>query len=161
MSKWNGKTVGAVASAAMLAVTGAANVAPALAAQPDDAAIVAEQGTATAPEAAQAVVQGEFSYSQEIITPNATISSVFAKAAATLCKTATQECTACCASAIAVGGDVTNGFSATVAEMSEEDLTQALIMGCSCASNAAGGGAIANAEVEGVPLETILKMATA
>lgn len=35
------------------------------------------------------------------------------------------------------------------------------IMGCSCASNVAGGGAVANAEAEGVTLESVLAQAQA
>ena len=161
MSNWNGKTVGAFAGAAMLAVSGAAAVVPAVA-QPADAAVVADQASGKqAAATGVANVQGTFSFAQDVITANDTIGTVFAKAAATLCQCTTQEAATCCASAIAVGGDVANAYSATVADMAGNDASTRVIMGCSCATNVAGGGAIANAEAEGVTLESVLAQAQA
>lgn len=164
MSKLNGKTVGAFAGAAMLAVTGAASVVPAVA-QPvavdaPEAAVAADQA-AGKQVAAAPVVSGDFAFAQDVITPNDTIGTVFAKAAATLCQCTAQEAATCCASAIAVGGDVTGAFSATVADMAAGDASTRVIMGCSCATNVAGGGAIANAEAEGVTLESVYARAQA
>ncbi len=160
MSKWNGKTVGAFAGAAMLAVSGAAAVVPAVAQPADAAGVVAtDQAAAAKAGATSATVQGSFTFAQDVVTSNDTISTVFAKAAATLCQCATQEAATCCASVIAVGGDVANSYSATVAEMAGNDASTRVIMGCSCASNVAGGGAVANAEAEGVTLESVLAQA--
>lgn len=165
MSKWNGKTVGAFAGAAMLAVTGAASVVPAVAqpvaADAPDAAVAVADASAKTVAAKAPVVSGDFAFAQDVITPNDTIGTVFAKAAATLCQCATQEAATCCASAIAVGGDVTSAYSATVADMAAGDASTRVIMGCSCATNVAGGGAIANAEAEGVTLESVYAQAQA
>lgn len=165
MSKWNGKTVGAFAGAAMLAVTGAASVVPAVAQPVDGAvaadAVVAADQAAAAQASTKATVQGSFTFAQDVVTSNDTISTVFAKAAATLCQCTTQEAATCCASVIAVGGDVANSYSATVAEMAGNDASTRVIMGCSCATNVAGGGAVANAEAEGVTLESVLAQAQA
>ena len=52
-------------------------------------------------------------------------------------------------------------FTATVDELAGEEGAASYVMACSCATNVAGGGAIANAEVEGVSLETLVQMACA
>ena len=52
-------------------------------------------------------------------------------------------------------------FTATVDELAGEEEATSYVMACSCATNVAGGGAIANAEVEGVSLETLVQMACA
>ena len=52
-------------------------------------------------------------------------------------------------------------MEATVAEMAEEEGADSYVLGCSCASNAPGGGAIANAEVSGVSLASLMAMAAA
>ena len=46
-------------------------------------------------------------------------------------------------------------------ELAGEEGAASYVMACSCATNVAGGGAIANAEVEGVSLETLVQMACA
>ena len=50
---------------------------------------------------------------------------------------------------------------ALVSEMSAESEMSPYIMGCACASNVAGGGAIVNADVQGVPLEEVMNQAMA
>ena len=52
-------------------------------------------------------------------------------------------------------------FTTTVEEVAGEEEGTAYVMACSCATTVAGGGAIANAEVEGVSLETLVQMACA
>ena len=52
-------------------------------------------------------------------------------------------------------------MEATVAEMAEAEGADSYVLGCSCASNAPGGGAIANAEVSGVSLASLMAMAAA
>ena len=53
-----------------------------------------------------------------------------------------------------MGGDVPHAVTATIGEMTEEGAVSSII-GCACSSNQPGGGAIANAEVSGVPLASI------
>ena len=50
-------------------------------------------------------------------------------------------------------------MEATVAELAEEEGADSYVLGCSCASNAPGGGAIAHADVSGVSLAPPLAMA--
>ena len=169
MSTLNGKTIGAAASATMLALAGVATVAPAVAQASDvtadapqaAAAQSAEAGAAASGVVSAAVVEGEFAFSQDVVTPNATLSSVFAKAAAALCQSAAGELSEATAAAapIAVGGDVENAYTATVAEMAGADGATSFVMGCTCATNVVCGGAIANADVEGVALESVLAQA--
>ena len=45
--------------------------------------------------------------------------------------------------------------------MAEADGAESYTMACACSTNTPGGGAIANAEVEGVSLATIMKMMAA
>ena len=92
---------------------------------------------------------------------NAEISGVFCKAAATLCASLpTYGCEAVKAAAVTVAGPNAS-FTATVDELAGEEEATSYVMACSCATNVAGGGAIANAEVEGVSLETLVQMACA
>lgn len=162
MSALNGKTVGALASATMLAVAGAASVMPAVAQANDCVAesAVVQQGqlAETQGEVSAPIVEGVFSFTQEAVTSNKEIGAVFAKAAAVLCQTMAGEAISS-APSIAVGGDVVSSFTATVTDMAEGDGAVSYVMGCTCATNVAGGGAIANAEVEGVALESILAQA--
>lgn len=163
MTKLNGKTAAALASATLLAATGVLSAAPALAQtvdSADGAAVVKQESGAQASGIVSvAKVQGEFSYTQDTLTSNDAISTVFMKAAASLCATAADEVMTQCVAAIEVGGDVANGYTATVDEMAESDGATHFIMGCTCASNGPAGGAIANAEVEGVALASVLAAA--
>lgn len=95
------------------------------------------------------------------MSSNAEISGVFCKAAATLCASLpTYGCEAVKAAAVTVAGPGAS-FTATVDELAGEEEATSYVMACSCATNVAGGGAIANAEVEGVSLETLVQMACA
>lgn len=106
-------------------------------------------------------VEGQFSYDQGVVTSNETIASVFAKAAATLCQTTADGYGVYTAQAIKVSVAGLPTMEATVAEMAEEEGADSYVLGCSCASNAPGGGAIANAEVSGVSLASLMTMAAA
>ena len=96
-----------------------------------------------------------------MVTSNETIASVFAKAAATLCQTTADGYGVYTAQAIKVSVAGLPTMEATVAEMAEEEGADSYVLGCSCASNAPGGGAIANAEVSGVSLASLMTMAAA
>ena len=104
-------------------------------------------------------VQGEFSYNQTTLTPNSRIAQVFQKAANALCQ-ASCEMTVTAPEdwAISVSGDVENAYTATLGQLAAED-EQTTIMGCACAGNTAGGAAVINAEVTGVPMPTIIERA--
>ena len=148
------KTLGGVMSAVAL-ISGGAGVAQA--ATVDSAApapampVVTAASDSAAPEAPGArTVEGSFSYDQDAVTANAEISGVFCKAAATLC-----------ASLPTYGCETAKAAAITVAELAGEEGAASYVMACSCATNVAGGGAIANAEVEGVSLETLVQMACA
>ena len=146
------KTIGGVMSAVAL-ISGGAGVAQA--ATIEAAADVADT------EAPARAVEGTFSYTQDAVSSNAEISGVFCKAAATLCASLpTYGCEAVKAAAVTVAGPNAS-FTATVDELAGEEEATSYVMACSCATNVAGGGAIANAEVEGVSLETLVQMACA
>ena len=159
------KTLGGVMSAVAL-ISGGAGVAQA--ATVDSAApapampVVTAASDSAAPEAPGArTVEGSFSYDQDAVSSNAEISGVFCKAAATLCASLpTYGCEAVKAAAVTVAGPNAS-FTATVDELAGEEEATSYVMACSCATNVAGGGAIANAEVEGVSLETLVQMACA
>lgn len=102
-------------------------------------------------------VEGRFAFSQDSITPNKDIASVFRTAAQAIC--ASMPVYSDGGLAISVCGDVDNAYSATVEEMAEENGVDTRIMGCACSGNQAGGGAIVNAEVSGVSIADIMARA--
>lgn len=164
MTRVNGKTLTAVMSAVALTASGAAVMAPVLTGcdSPVSSA-VAQQGDAVAANGVvkMANVEGTFSYDQSVLSSVADISGRFSKAAATLCTSVATYQKTVSAQPIDIGGDVEAGMSATLSDLAEEEGAEAFEMACSCASNIAGGGAIANAEVEGVTLESIAGMVKA
>lgn len=159
------KTLGATAGSLLLLSSAALAAAPAVMGITADAAPEAPACEAVAEDAAATTavraVEGQFSYDQGTVTSNETISSVFAKAAATLCDGAHEPTPGVIGQAIKVTCATGCAFEATVADMAEEEGADSYLIGCSCASNAPGGGAIANAEVSGVTLETLMALAAA
>ena len=158
------KTIGATAGSLLLLSSAALAAAPAVlditAAAAPEAAIEAAAETEAAAGAVQEV-RGQFSYDQGVVTSNETISSVFAKAAAALCDRVGEPAEGIVAQVIRVTCATGSCFEATVADMADEEGAESYVMGCSCASNVAGGGAIANAEVSGVTLATLMALAAA
>ncbi|MEG2007112.1 MAG: molybdopterin-dependent oxidoreductase [Raoultibacter sp.] len=159
------KTVAGVAGAMTLLVSGTA-----FAAEPVDQIAVDNtqatwthvDGTVSVVQAQEMVpyVQGEFTYTQNSITPNYRIAQVFQRATNALCN-ATTELTVAANAAdwkISVVGDVANSYTATLGELAVDD-EQTTLMGCACASNGAGGPAVINAEVTGIPLVSIIEKA--
>lgn len=157
------KIVGAAASVTLLAPGVAAFAEPADAALPDDSNVtwnrVEGSAAVQSPIVSVPHAEGAFAYQQSIITPNWKIAEVFQKATNALCN-ATTEFTVTAASdwAVSVSGDVENAYSATLGELAADD-ERTTLMGCSCAANTAGGSAVINAEVTGVPLATIVERA--
>lgn len=105
-------------------------------------------------------VQGTFSYDQNAVTPSATIANVFMKAVSSLCTSMPNYGVAMLGQSITVRGYGTS-FEATVPELQESEGAVANLMACSCSSNLAGGGAVANAKVSGVSFESLARMAGA
>lgn len=162
MSKAMGK-VGAVAGTMILAGSGMFAALPAMA--EEAAAPSADAGVASAvPDGAAAEmpgafasqnVEGTFSYSQDAVTDNATITNVFKKAMATLC-TGLPQYAAQEVHSMVIKGSST--MEATVEEMAAEEGTTSYTVGCACSSNVAGGGAIVNADVSGVSLASVAQL---
>lgn len=159
------KTIGAAASSLLLLSSAALAAAPAVMDITADAAPAGAVERAAEAKAAEAAgvqeVVGQFSYDQGVVTSNETIASVFAKAAATLCQTTADGYGIYTAQAIQVSVAGVPALEATVAEMAEEEGADSYMIGCSCASNLPGGGAIANAEVSGISLASLATMAGA
>ncbi len=107
-------------------------------------------------------VQGDFSYTQTLVSSNDAIARAMG-AAAYLCGNGAFEGDEFTGDAtqwpIAIGGDVQNSYVATVAELQADPEAQKSIMGCSCAGNPADGSASVNAEVTGVAVAHLLEMA--
>lgn len=132
-------------------------------AQPEIAAVDASQFGGARKTVSN--VEGAFSFDQDTLASKDAIARALGKASARLCGSSFAE-TAHRAEGsrpagawiISIGGEVENAFSATLDELAEKG-AQHVVMGCSCGGNPAGGTASANAEVEGVPLQTILETA--
>ena len=117
-------------------------------------AIERSAGEASAEKAL--AVHGWFSYDQTTLTPNSHIASVFRIAATAACASLPDYGIDGASGLIAIGGSAAQeSFEATIDEIAEDNSTQTYIMGCACASNAPGGGAVVNAEVSGVSLAGI------
>lgn len=169
MTRMNAKTLTALVGAAALATSATAGIAPAPSAsadQPTEASAAAASShrmAATVPGGVvkESNVQGAFTFDQTALSSTADIANVFSKAAAVLCASMPEYGEPRGEEPINVGGDVDQAYSATLSELADEEGTEAYDMACSCASNAPGGGAIANAEVEGVALASIADKARA
>ena len=159
--KLDGKTAIAAASALALAGMGAAplaaNAAPA--ASSAEAAVpaveaVSQQTVSTATAQAPAKVTGEFGYSQAVLTPVSQLSGVFAKSAAVLCQSLPDYGCQEYASSLLVSAPGSPVVEAAVRDLVREHGVS-VTMACACATNAPGGGAVANAEAQGVMLKAL------
>ncbi|MEG0324643.1 MAG: hypothetical protein RR619_11655, partial [Raoultibacter sp.] len=140
------KAIGALASLTLVAGAGASialSDVPTGTTEPKMTGETIQRNTlASSPFITEAEAAGTFSYSQEALSSNASISEVFLKAASTLCSALPQYDTVNASPEIRVDGDVDESFTATVDEMANSEGTEKYIMACACASNVAGGGAI-------------------
>lgn len=158
------RKAGALAGAALMASAGAlsaatiADAAPA----PEQAAPIERSLEVTTFQAnAKAYeVVGSFMYAQDVVADNATIRTTFSKAAAALCQSLPQYGAQTAAPGIAVSSPA-GSYAASVAQLGAEDEAQSYQLSCSCASNVAGGGAVANANVQGVSLASVAQQAQA
>lgn len=90
------------------------------------------------------------------------VKSVFNKAASAVCASLPEYGIEAARHAIQVNCQESGtSFEATVSEMSEEEGAVTFLMGCSCSSNVAGGGAIMNAEVTGIAFYAVADAANA
>lgn len=144
------KNAGAVFGVAMMATAGIAGAVPAFA---DEAPAIAEAQAVDAGQKTLQAVEGEFSFTQGKITSM----SAFNKAAAAVCASLPNYIVECTCWNIALQSGDTQ-LTATVADMMADGEMETHLMGCACASNVAGGGAIGNAEVSGVSLASIAAM---
>lgn len=164
MNTYPVKKAGAVIGAVALAGSGLALVAaPALADATSSSVAsqqVAQAGVASNDVAAMSE-RGFFSFDQNKVSANAHIAEIFTKASAVLCDSLPNYEVNTPGQTISVTGTVDTSFDATVSDMAEEGETSEMIMACACASNVPAGGAIVNAEVSGVTLESIVGLAGA
>ena len=162
MKQETAKRFGAAAGAVMLASSALAGVGTAVAAEAPEGVAPGVSQDAAAEQASQATgvsqanVSGDFAFSQDVVSSNATISGVFAKAANALCASMPDYAVRCaCGNVVVVTGDGVS-VQANVGELAEVEDAGGFIMGCSCATNVPGGGATVNAEVQGVALATLM-----
>lgn len=153
------KTAGVIASAAVLAMGSTSAFAAVADAAPTDgpaAALEVTDGARAADATAPARVEGSFSFDQNAVTSNEEIASVFVKAATSLCADLPEYSVQQAEGAIRLKlrDQIMDAYVADV----EAGETTSLVMGCACGTNGPGGGAIANAEVEGVSLAALLTM---
>lgn len=105
--------------------------------------------------------QGQFSWSQDVRTPNAVIKAVFAKAAAALCQARTDFIADNPLKwQISVTGDVNNAYTAPVDELAEEE-SVSQTMSCTCGGNPSDGKATITADVKGLPVNYLVSRAAA
>ena len=151
------KIVGSAFGAVAL-VSGGAGMAVAAPAAYDapSAAVTADAADGCAVAVAQkaTVAEGSFSYTQDAITGNACLRGIFTKAAATLCNAMPAYCLEATMSLAVSAPGVS--MDASVADMAGQDDADSYTMACACSTNTAGGGAIANANVSGVALASVL-----
>ncbi len=156
------KLFGSLASSVLLVGAGAAVAAPAVTAVTGDDAVAyaAPVEKAAAPaKAGVADVKGDFGYTQLAVTSTTDITGVFSKAAAVLCTGLPDYAVEGVAGALTITGGTQ--MQATVADMQADDAAASVLMACACASNTAGGGAVANADVSGVTLATVAALVQA
>ena len=157
-------TVGAVASAVIIAGTGtalAAQSAPAFVPAADAAAVeqIAE-GESLAGYVDVANVEGTFSFDQTTVSDNAAIAGTFRKATQIMCGAREQQSAATVDGwQIEVSGDVANGYTATLTEAARAADPVQKFMTCTCSNNLPGGTAIATALVEGISVGDLFMQA--
>lgn len=167
MKSSTAQTSGALLGTVLLVGTGVSAIASEslhVSYEPQPSSVAAAQDTheAVASDVVNvANVEGSFAFDQNTVSSNSYIADVFNKAASSLCASMPDYNVKQAGQIITVDGMVDRSFEATVDDMTADEGAVALILACACSSNLAGGGAIANAEVSGVSLESIAQMAGA
>lgn len=164
--KMNGKTAAAAMSA--LALAGMSVAPMAAMAAPGTVADTAGTEAVQVAENAGAAgfvradrVEGTFSFDQQTVTPTATIANVFAKAAATLCQAMPAYVSETATTSLLLSAPNSLQITATIQDLAARDGNPGVIMACACATNGPGGGAAANAEVEGASVASLAALAGA
>lgn len=106
-------------------------------------------------------VEGQFSYSQDVRSTNAEITSVFRKAATAMCVSLPEYAVQSVDGAVTINLMNEGKIAATIEDLSDSDETVSRIIGCSCATNGPGGGAVANAEISGIGIASLVSKALA
>ncbi len=155
----NAKVVGAASAAVLLAGSGAALAAvPAMAVPAEGgvqaAVAAAGQGTVGTAAVPAKTVSGRFLFTQEMTTTTDVIRTVFAKASAVLCSSLPQYGMADAGAPVTVTGP-DGAVLGTLDELAGDE-GSTIMVGCACATNSPGGGAIANAGVSGTTLAALL-----
>lgn len=152
------QVAGSLVGAGMMVVAGASAAIAVPVDQADAANVeaVSQEALCTDATVESVAVEGSFAYTQDTVTDSASIAGAFRTATNAVCSSLPNY--GAIFAAIAVSNGSGDSFEANVEELSEE-CGESHIMGCSCASNVAGGGAIINAEVTGVPVASLASMA--
>lgn len=101
------------------------------------------------------VVAGDFSYQQDALTSRSDLANVFLRAASSVCASLPVYSAQALGLTVSIGGDADQTFYTTVRDLAETQGTETHVMACACSSNVEGGGAIANAHVEGISLASL------
>ena len=157
------RVIGSLAMSGLMLAGGAAAVGvPMAEAATADQAFVAQTIDAEQSGANEVrEVKGEFSFDQNRISETDSIRGMFMAAVNALCSPTVDNAAVAEAKPISVYVGQIETMHALVSEMSAESEMSPYSMGCACASNVAGGGAIVNADVQGVPLEEVMNQAMA
>lgn len=162
------KTAAGILGATVLAGSALLATAPMYVEQGDavDASGESQEAQAVAAiESAESVqmdkVEGSFSYDQNVTCDSASISDVFRKAASALCSSLPQYEARTEAGIITLNSADGTSFQATTSELADSKGSDHRVMTCACSSNVPGGGAIANADVEGVSVASLARQAGA
>lgn len=156
----NKKTVGAIASAALLVSAGVTTVASVQSASAEsvsqDAIESVSKDAAGSTLASVSSVQGSFAYDQNALTATSVVRDVFMKATQAMCSTAPFLADAMAGNiAVSVVNDGAGSYYLSVDDVAASDAATDQIVGCACSSNLAGGGAVANVEVRGIPISEL------
>ncbi|MDO5043445.1 MAG: hypothetical protein Q4D92_08040 [Slackia sp.] len=158
------KKTGAAAGALVLAAAGMAASVPAFAGSenapaPVDRFVQADEAVLSVTQGNQTVsadnIDGDFSFDQGVVSSNNDIARTFMRAAATMCASLPDYGASIVSNAIRISGESGASIEATVAELADNSETVETIAACACASNIQGGGAIMNAGVSGVTIESV------
>lgn len=165
--KMNGKTAAAAMSALALVGMSAAPMAAMAAPEANVDAIGAEsahvaESTVKSVGFIQADrVEGTFSFDQQAVTPTSQITTVFAKAAATLCQAMPAYVSETAATSLLLSAPNCPDITATIQDLAARDGNPGVVMACACATNGPGGGAMANADVDGASVASLAALAGA
>ena len=124
-------------------------------------AVAADQAVAADRVVAPKVV-GSFDFTQVEVSSNEWIAHHIGEASRYLCGSAvvqTGEDADAVSWTLEVAGDVANPYVTTIGELAATGEVQSSLLGCACAANPTDGLAIANAMVEGISVNDILRIA--